>query len=197
MIYWKKFTVWILKNIAIFNICQVRSMPIIFKILILTDIDIPPINHLSLIYCIFFKNIIVQVTLISIKLQVPTRWPPNRRTVHYLQYMSPTASAQVHRSTSVVKPLTVWMYSKWPPSCWVLSGWLLSSQRKDTSSEGSWVTLQLSTTLSPTVTSTRMGLNSTRMGSETWTSFSHQHIWYLQLCQKLWIQLLFGKQMNY
>lgn len=57
------------------------------------------------------------------------------------------------------------MYSKWPSSCWASSGWLLSCQKKEMSSEGSCVALQLSTTLSPTVTSTRFGLRSTLMAS--------------------------------
>lgn len=73
--------------------------------------------------------------------------------------------------------LTVWMNSKWPPpppSCWKAIGRWLKNHWKATSSEVSCVALQLSTTLSPTVTSTRLGLSSTRMASAS-TKLLHCH----------------------
>ena len=74
----------------------------------------------------------------------------------------------------MVKFLTVWMYSKWLPSCWKFKGFWLRSHWKATSSDGSCVALQLKTTLSPTVTSTLLGLSSTRMASES-TTLLHCH----------------------
>lgn len=71
--------------------------------------------------------------------------------------------------------LTVWMNSKWPPSCWKVMGLWLKNHWKATSSEVSCVALQLSTTLSPTVTSTRLGLSSTRMASGS-TKLLHCHL---------------------
>lgn len=71
--------------------------------------------------------------------------------------------------------LTVWMYSKWPPSCWKVIGLWLKNHWKATSNEVSCVALQLSTTLSPTVTSTLLGLSSTRMASGS-TKLLHCHL---------------------
>lgn len=70
--------------------------------------------------------------------------------------------------------LSVWMYSKWPPSCWKVMGLWLKNHWNVTSSEVSCVALQLSTTLSPTVTSTLWGLSSTRMASVS-TKLLHCH----------------------
>lgn len=70
--------------------------------------------------------------------------------------------------------LTVWMYSKWPPPCWKVMGLWLKNHWKVTSSDVSCVALQLSTTLSPTVTSTLWGLSSTRMASVS-TRLLHRH----------------------
>lgn len=74
--------------------------------------------------------------------------------------------------------LTVWMNSKWPPPppplCWKAIGRWLKNHWKATSSEVSCVALQLSTTLSPTVTSTRLGLSSTRIASAS-TKLLHCH----------------------
>lgn len=70
--------------------------------------------------------------------------------------------------------LTVWMYSKWPPPCWKVMGLWLKNHWNTTSSDVSCVALQLSTTLSPTVTSTLCGLSSTRMASVS-TKLLHCH----------------------
>lgn len=69
---------------------------------------------------------------------------------------------------------TVWIYSKWPPSCWNVMGLWLKNHWNVTSREVSCVALQLSTTLSPTVTSTLCGLSSTRMASVS-TMLLHCH----------------------
>lgn len=71
--------------------------------------------------------------------------------------------------------LTVWMYSKWPPSGWKVIGFWLKNHWKATSNDVSWVTLQLSTTLSPTVTSTLLGLSSTCIASGS-TKLLHCHL---------------------
>lgn len=83
----------------------------------------------------------------------------------------------IHISSSIALTLalTVWMYSKWPPSYWKLMGFWLKNHWKATSSEVSCVALQLSTTLSPTVTSTRLGLSATRMASGS-TKLLHCHL---------------------
>lgn len=87
----------------------------------------------------------------------------------------PQSEWWVYFWVSLTLALTVWMYSKWPPSCWKLMGLWLKNHWKATSSEVSCAALQLSTTLSPTVTSTLLGLSSTRMASAS-TKLLHCHL---------------------
>lgn len=67
------------------------------------------------------------------------------------------------------------MYSKWPPSWWKVIGLWLKNHWKATFSDVSCVALQLSTMLSPTVTSALLGLSSTRMASGS-TKLLHCHL---------------------
>lgn len=115
-----------------------------------------------------------------------TKDKSNLKVTEYLLYNSilhPSScgAGAVVRSFIRWKPVssptfarTVWIYSKWLPSCWNVMGLWLKNHWNVTSREVSCVALQLSTTLSPTVTSTLCGLSSTRMASVS-TMLLHCH----------------------